>query len=184
VGTEQHEGEESRMARDVKPLTRAQREAAVKIATADKRVKSGRKARLRPVLAAPNLHDPAQPTGGEQVVVGFYDYDRGRSIVALVDPKERKVLGVEETEAHLQLSDEEKREAEGLAAKDERVKGFLARRRADPLTRLYFPPGGARQEPPHRHAIVFLRPTSSERRYAVVDLSEGRTVDVLESLTG
>jgi len=171
------------MPRDVKPLTRAQREAAVKIATADKRLKVGRKARLRPVLAAPNLHDPARAQGGEQVVVGFYDYDRGRSVVALVDPKEQTVLGVEETEAHLQLGDEEKREAEGLATKDERVKAFLGRRKANPLTRLYFPPAAARQDPPHRHAIVFLRPSSSERRYAIVDLTGGRTVDVLETLT-
>jgi hypothetical protein len=171
------------MPRDVKPLTRPQREAAVKIATADKRLKTGRKARLRPVFAAPNLHDTAQAQGGEQVVVGFYDYDRGRSVVALVDPKEQKVLGVEETAAHLQLSDEEKREAEGLATKDDRVKAFLARRKANPLTRLYFPPDAARQDPPHRHAIVFLRPSSSERRYAIVDLTDGQTVDVLESLT-
>jgi hypothetical protein len=171
------------MPRDVKPLTRAQREAAVKIATADKRLKTGRKGRLRPVLAAPNLHDPAQARGGEQVVVGFYDYDRGRSLVALVDPREQKVLGVEETEAQVQLSDEEKREAEGLAAKDPRVKTFLARRKGNPLTRLYFPPEAARQDPPHRHAIVFLRPSNSERRYAIVDLSDGRTVDVLDSLT-
>jgi hypothetical protein len=171
------------MARDVKPLTRAQREAAVKIAMADKRLKPTRKGRVRPVLTAPNLHDAAQPRGAEQVVVGFYDYARGRSLVALVDPKEEKVLGVEETDAQLQLSDEEKREAEGLAAKDERVKAFLARRKANPLTRLYFPPDAAGQDPLHRHAIVFLRPSNSERRYAVVDLSEGRTVDVLDSLT-
>jgi hypothetical protein len=167
----------------VKPLTRAQREAAVKIATADKRLKTAPKGRLRPVLAAPNLHDPAQPRGGEQVVVGFYDYAKGRSLVALVDPKEQKVLGIEETAAHLQLSDEEKREAEGLAAKDERVEAFLARRKANPLTRLYFPPDAAQHDPPHRYAIVFVRPSTSERRYAIVDLTEGRTVDVLERLT-
>jgi hypothetical protein len=171
------------MPRDVKPLTRPQREAAVKIATADKRLTTGRKARLRPVFAAPNLHDPAQKHGGEQVVVGFYDYDRGRSVVALVDPKEETVLGVEETDAQLQLSDEEKREAEGLATKDERVKAFLSRRKANPLTRLYFPPEAARHDPPHRHAIVFLRPSNSERRYAIVDLTDGQTVDILESLT-
>ena len=57
------------------------------------------------------------------------------------------------------------------------MKSFLRRRRLNPLTRLYFPPGDTTG---HRFAIVFVRPSSSERRYAVVDLAEKQVVDVLD----
>ena len=46
-----------------------------------------------------------------------------------------------------------------------------------PLTRLYFPPGDTTG---HRFAIVFVRPSSSERLYPVVDLNEKQVVDVLD----
>jgi hypothetical protein len=50
----------------------------------------------------------------------------------------------------------------------------------NPLTRLYFPPQEASENALlHRYAIVFLRPNNSERRYAVVDLSEKKVIDVL-----
>ena len=106
--------------------------------------------------------------------VGVYDHEQGRSLVALVD--ESGVVGVHETPATFQLSERERKAAEKLAADDKRVKSFLRRRRMNPLTRLYFPPGEAEQ---HRHAIVFVRPTTSERRYAIVDLTDERVVDVL-----
>jgi len=96
-------------------------------------------------------------------------------LVALVD--RNGVVGVHETPARFQLSERERTLAETLAAADERAKSFLRRRRMNPLTRLYFPPGDTSG---HRHAVVFLRPTSSERRYVVVDLTDARVVDVLD----
>ena len=171
----------ARTLREVKPLPKARREAAIEVANKDRRVKQLLTGRTRAVLVEPNLSDPKHPDP-ELVVVGLYDYDKNRSAVALVDVKAKKVVGVEETDAPFQLSDEEQQEAEGLAAKEKRAREFLGRRRPNPLTRLYFPPGAVGKKRPHRHAIVFLRPTTSERRYAVVDLSSRKVVDVLESL--
>ena len=112
---------------------------------------------------------------GDRVVVGISDPASGRSHVALVDPN--GVVGVHETPATFQLTEQERKIAERLAADDERAKSFLRRRRMNPLTRLYFPPGDTSH---HRHAIVFLRPTSSERRYVVVDLTDEKVLDVLD----
>lgn len=134
---------------------------------------------LGPVLESGGdvvLFEPERGRGkGDRVIVGVHDYKEGRSHVALVEPS--GVVGVHETPAQLQLSEEERTAAERLAAGDERAKSFLRRRRMNPLTRLYFPPGDRSR---HRHAIVFLRPTSSERRYVVVDLTDKRVVDVLD----
>jgi hypothetical protein len=113
---------------------------------------------------------------GDRTVVGIHDHARGRSLVALVGPK--GVVGVHETPATFQLSDRERKKAENLAAADGRTKSFLRRRKMDPLTRLYFPPGDTSG---HRHAIVFLRPTSSARRYAVVDLTDEEVVFLNEA---
>lgn len=112
---------------------------------------------------------------GRRTVVGIHDPENRRSLVALVDG--RGVVGVHETPARFQLSSRERTVAEGLAAKDDRVRAFLRQRRMNPLTRLYFPPG---DRSGHRFAIVFLRPTSSERNYAVVDLTVGRVDTVLD----
>jgi hypothetical protein len=112
---------------------------------------------------------------GDRAVVGIHDREGRRSHVALVDPS--GVVGVHETPATFQLSEQERATAEELAAADPRVKSFLRRRRMNPLTRLYFPPGDTSGR---RHAIVFLRPTSSERRYVVVDLTDRQVVDVLD----
>jgi hypothetical protein len=169
------------MPRDVKPVSKARRDAALAVAKGDRRLKPLFNERNRMVFAEPNLHDPTHPDA-DLVVIGFYNYHKNRSVVALVDPVAKKVIGVEETGVQFQLGDEERREAEGLAAKDQRVQDFLGRRRPNPLTRLYFPPAAAREEGAHRYAIVFLRPTTSERRYAVVDLSARKVVDVLDSL--
>ena len=48
-----------------------------------------------------------------------------------------------------------------------------------PLTRLSFPPWRGRHTPPHRYAIVFVRPNTRERAFAVVDLSNQSVVDVI-----
>lgn len=122
------------------------------------------------------LVEPERGRGkGDRVVVGVHDHQGARSLVALVDRD--GVVGVHETPARFQLSEQERALAEKLAAADGRAKSFLRRRRMNPLTRLYFPPGDTSG---HRYAIVFLRPTSSERRYVVVDLTDGRVVDVLD----
>jgi hypothetical protein len=121
------------------------------------------------------LVEPERGRGkGDRVIVGVHDRQGARSLVALVDRD--GVVGVHETPARFQLSEQERTLAEKLAAADGRAKSFLRRRRMNPLTRLYFPPGDTSG---HRHAIVFLRPTSSERRYVVVDLTDARVVDVL-----
>jgi hypothetical protein len=112
---------------------------------------------------------------GDRVIVGVHDHQGARSLVALVD--QDGVVGVHETPARFQLSEQERTLAEKLAAADGQAKSFLRRRRMNPLTRLYFPPDDTSG---HRHAIVFLRPTSSERRYVVVDLTDARVVDVLD----
>jgi len=150
-----------------KPPTKTQ---AVRLVRAD--------ATVGPVLEAGGevvLVEPERARGkSDRVIVGVHDHGGGRSLVALVDPS--GVVGVHETPARFQLSAQERSAAERLAAADERVKSFLRRRRMNPLTRLYFPSG---DRSGHRHAIVFLRPNSSERRYVVVDLTDERVVDVL-----
>jgi hypothetical protein len=135
------------------------------------------KGHARVVLAEPHL---ASKTAAE-AIVAVYDYDQDRTLVAHMNSKGR-ITSVDEAPAQFQLSDEEEDEAEALARRDERVRGFLSRRSMNPLTRLYFHPSGSR----HRHAIVFLRPNLSERSYAVVDLSDRSVVEVLSltDLTG
>jgi hypothetical protein len=167
----------------VKPLSKARREAALTIARRDQRLRPLLSGRNRPVFVEPNLHDPKRPDAAD-IVIGLYDYRSSRSVLALVDPSEERVIGVEETDAQFQLSDEEQREAENLAGNDTRVRDFLRDRSANPLTRLYFPPAAAGEEAAHRYAIVFLRPTTSERLYAVVDLSARKVVEILDSLVG
>jgi hypothetical protein len=151
-----------------KPPTKAQ---VMRLARGD--------ATVGPVLEAGGdvvLVEPERGRGkGDRVIVGVHDHESGRSLVALVEPK--RVVGVHETPARFQLSAQERATAERLAAADERAKSFLRRRRINPLTRLYFPPG---DRSGHRHAIVFLRPSSSERRYVVVDLTDARVVDILD----
>lgn len=128
------------------------------------------KGHARVVLAEPHI---AGKTPGE-AIVAVYDYDKDRTLVAHVSSKGR-ITSLEEAPAPFQLSDEEEREAESLARVDKRVKSFLGRRPMNPLTRLYSPAKASR----HRHAVVFLRPNTSERNYAIVDLSDRRVVEVL-----
>jgi hypothetical protein len=109
------------------------------------------------------------------LVAAIYDHAEGRSLVALLDSN--GVTGVHETPAKFQLSEQERELAEKLAVTDSRVKLFLRRRQMKPLTRLYFPPGDSSG---HRFAIVFARPTSSERLYAVVDLTDKQVTEILD----
>ena len=167
------------MPRDIRPLSRTRKSEILRIARRHPELESLLKTRGRTLFVEPNIADRGQPEGAEQAVVGLYDYARNRSLVALVDRKRGEVVAVQETPAQFQLSEEERADAERLAGGDDRVQEFLAGRAMNPLTRLYFPPQAGAIEPTHRHAVVFLRPNNQERRYAVVDLSEGTVVDVL-----
>jgi len=142
------------------------------------------KNRARIVMVRPKPGHRGEPDD-RQLVVGVHDYDRNRPLVALVDAKERRVVQVATPPASFQLSDEERKEAEMLAAKDKRVRTFSAKRKLNPLTRLYFRPGPG-GTPAGRYAIVFVRPSVNERRYAIVDVSGRRVIDVLtrRQLTG
>jgi hypothetical protein len=162
----------------VKSLTKAQREAAVAIARKDPGVKSALKGNGSVLFVEPNLSGRDDEHPG-QAVVGIHDHDRGTSLVAVVDPESESVVGVEELPAQLQLGADERSEANALALEDERVREFVGDGDADPLTRLYFPPSGDRS---HRYAIVFIRPDTSRRLYAVVDLTAGEVTEVLDHL--
>lgn len=171
------------MPRDLEPFPAQQQTEILRIASENPDLARVLEEGGRAVFVEPNIADRRRPEGADQAVVGVYDYARDRSLVALVDPERGEVVSVKETPAQFQLSEEERQEAERLAGADERVRGFLRGREMNPLTRLYFPPQPA--EAGHRHAIVFVRPNSQRRRYAVVDLSAGRVLDVLtpEALT-
>ena len=148
------------------------------------RVAALKKRRTRIVALGPKPSHRGEPDD-RQVVAVLHDYDAGRSMVALVDVKAKKVVALQDAPAQFQLSQDERREAEGIAAKDSRVRQFVGRRNLNPLTRLFFPKSD-RESSAHRCAIVFIRPSLDERRYAIVDLSLRRVVDVLtrRDLTG
>jgi hypothetical protein len=162
----------------VKPLSKAQRDAALAVARKDPKLKEALGRRSKVLFVEPNLTGRGSEHPG-QAVVGVHDYKANRSVVAVVDAEAKKVVGMEEVSGQLQLGEEERKQANALAAKDKRVREFLDGRALDPLTRLYFPPTG---DASHRYAIVFARPQTSERRYVVVDLSVGKVIDVLEEL--
>ena len=111
------------------------------------------------------------------ILVSLFDHERRQSVLAVIDAEHQKVLDVRPTEIQFQLSDKEREEAERIASQDSRVRARLAGRSMNALTRLYFPVGGASSG--NRHAIVFMRPSKSERWYAIVDLTARSTVDVL-----
>jgi hypothetical protein len=174
------------MADETKPLSRQKKALAEQLALTDRTMRGYLQGRTRAVVVERNITDRATPSRAEQVVVGVYDYDRNQSVVAVVDVGEEKVVGVSETPVQFQLNDDEARAAEQLAGKDPRVEEFLNGRPMNPLTRLYFPPPAVRGHPPHRFAIVFLRPSGTDRAYAVVDLSTEQVVQLLrrEALAG
>ena len=161
------------------PLSRAEEKATRAIATADPRLGRLIEGRNGPTLLRPIERDRHQPDAARQALIGLYDYEHDRTVVAVVDLDDKVVVTVEDSPVQLQLSANEAREAVRLAGKDPQVKEMLAGRKMDPLTRLYFPPWAKRHDPPHRYAIVFIRPNTSERIFAVVDLSQGQVVEVL-----
>lgn len=163
---------------DLAPLTRTEERAAIDLARADRRLRQVAGNRHEAVLAQ-SVRAERRSTAGRHALVGFYDYDKDRSVVAVVDLKAGKVRSVQDAPAQYQLAPAEIRRAEQLAKRDPTVRNFLDGRPLNPLTRLYFPPWAGKDDPPHRYAIVFARPSNSERRYAIVDLSAQRVAEVL-----
>jgi hypothetical protein len=161
------------------PLTRSEERDALAIAAADRRLKELAAGRNAPVLIRPIGHGRRQPADARHALLGFYDYERNRAVVAVVDLSGKRIEKVSDSPFQLQLSAKEAREAEQLAGRYPAIRDLLAGRKLNPLTRLYFPPWAGRDDPPHRYAIVFARPSNHERRYAIVDLSEQEVVDVL-----
>jgi hypothetical protein len=161
--------------------TRQPHEAVLKMLRTHPDLRALGKHRARIVLLRPKPSHRGEPEG-TQLVAGIYDYDDNRSFIALVDTRAKRAIHVERPPASFQLSDDERKEAETLAAKDARVRQFVGRRKVNPLTRLYFPPLA---EGSGRFAIVFIRPSVNARRYAVIDLSAQRVAAVLtrEELT-
>jgi hypothetical protein len=164
---------------NLEPLSPDEERAALHIAASDARLRPLLNARNAPILVRPTERDRHQPEEARQALIGFYDYERDQTIMAVVDLGTGEVVTVEESPVQLQLSAEEEREAAQLAGRDARVERMLAGRPMQPLTRLYFPPWAGRDVPPHRYAIVFVRPNSRERAFAVVDLTEQLVVEVL-----
>lgn len=167
------------MPREVKPLSKRARAAVLGIARTHPKLAPLLADKRAQLVIEPNFTDRRAPKDDDQVLVALYDYRKGQSVVAVIDRGRERVLSVETTPVQFQLSEAEQREAEQLAGADPRVRRFLGARTANPLTRLYFPPAATGAAVGHRHAIVFLRPSTSERRYAVVDLTDDRVVDVL-----
>jgi hypothetical protein len=167
------------MVAEMVPLTDEETSNATRLALDAEAVKALVPGRTRVVAAHPLRPRRGGPGGGRRAVLGIYDYTNARSAVVLVDLEANSVVGVEETPARFQLHPEEQEEAERLTREDARVQTFLGGREMDPLTRLYFPGVGPSDERRHRFAIVFLRPSTRERKYAVVDLTEGAVVDLL-----
>jgi len=163
----------------VKPLSKRSRAEILRIARTDPQLDLLLRDSRARLVVEPNFTDRHAPEDDDEVVLALYDYARRRSVVAVIDRSRGRVASVETTPVHFQLSEAEQREAEQLAADDVRVRRFLRRRAPNPLTRLYFPPTATGADATHRHAIVFLRPSTTERRYAVVDLTAQRVLDVL-----
>lgn len=157
---------------NIAPLDAEETDLAVRLASENEEVRRFRSARFRTLLVEPTTLDRKQAEDARQAVVGFYDYETGRSLLAVVDLNTQEVHAVQETPAQFQLSEEERREAEELAGGDQRVRDFLQNREMNPLTRLFFPATAGKDDPPHRYAVVFLRPNENERRFAVVDLTD------------
>ena len=161
------------------PLSDDEISTATQLAMDDEAVQALVPGRTRVVGAHPVGPHRVGPGGGRRAVVGLYDYTNSRSAVAVVDLDASRVVGLEETPAQFQLHADEREEAERLAGEDPRVQAFLAGREMKPLTRLYFPGVLLSANRRHRFAIVFLRPSNRERKYAVVDLSDRGVVDVI-----
>ena len=160
-------------------LSAGEERDVLKAAEADKRIKkvvSGRNARVLVGAIEAGRRDPVET---RQAVAGFYDYATGKTVAAVVDLASMKVVDVEESPVQPQLSSSEALEAERIAESDPMINGLLKGRPLNPLTRLYFPIWAERNEPPHRYAVVFARPSKHERMYAIVDLTDEVVAEVL-----
>ena len=164
---------------DLFPLSAEEKKLTVRIATEDEVIKKLLGKRFATVLIGPTTLDQKEPDQVRLVAVGFYDYAKSKSIVALVDFDTKRVHTAKEQPAQLQLGEEEMAEAEALAAADQRARDFLQDRNMNPLTRLCSPKGADQHDPPHRYALVILRPASDERRSVVVDLTDRQVLDFL-----
>jgi hypothetical protein len=149
----------------------------VEISESDPRLASTLKGRSQILFTVDKPVERRSEEQPNQTLIGIYDYDRNDSIVAVVDTDTKTVIDVQTTQAQFQLSDAERAEAEQIAGEDSVVQSLVAGREMNPLTRLYFPTGS--QPANHRYAIVFIRPSKSERWYAVVDLTTRATVDIV-----
>jgi Cu2+-containing amine oxidase len=145
----------------------------------DSKIKRFLKGRNREVLVETETNDRLQKKGSKHAVVGLYNYEVNKTITALVDLKTKKIIDVDEAQIQYQLHPEEEREAEHIVSKEVKIKEFLRGRKMNSLVRLYFPNDAAKHNPPHRYAIVFIRPSNTERKFAVVDLSEQKITKLL-----
>src|SRR5204863_8285714 len=102
--------------RDLKPLTVAQRRRLVQAARRHRELGAVLEGRGRVIMV--DRHLAARGGPAEQAFVTIYDYQRNRTLMAAVDVANSRVLSVEEGAAQPQLSDEERQEAEPLAADD------------------------------------------------------------------
>ena len=153
------------------------RKEIVRISQSDSRLASTLEGRSQILFTVEKPLDRGNREPVNHTLVGIYDYDRNDSVVAVVDTDSKTVVDVQTTQAQFQLSDEERAEAEQIAGADDVVQSVLAGREMNPLTRLYFPTGSHPAN--HRYAIVFIRPSKSERWYAIVDLTTRSTVDIV-----
>ena len=166
------------MAAEASPAKVTEKSEAIRIGRTNAELARRLDGRTRPLFVVPKTAERGETGAANQVVLGLYDYDHDQSVVAVIDTQREAVVSVRETDAEFQLSDEERQEAERLAEQDPRVAAILRGRKMNALTRLYFPEK-EKAASTHRHAIVFIRPTTSERWYAVVDLTSDTVVDVI-----
>lgn len=132
----------------------------------------------RPIPVAVEPEDaPRGEPASESVLVAAPAPDGG-SLLARVDLG-RESVDVVHAPVRLQLSARERRAAERVALGDPAVVEFLAGRDARPLTRLWLGSEGKPVADRDRLAIVFLRPSAEERRYAVVDVPRRRMVQLV-----
>jgi hypothetical protein len=153
------------------------RKEIVRISQSDSRLASTLEGRSQILFAVEKPLDRRTKEQVNQTLIGIYDYDRNDSVLAVIDTDSKTVVDVQTTPAQFQLSNEERSEAEQIAGADNVVQSFLAGRKMNPLTRLYFPTGSHPAN--HRYAIVFIRPSKSERWYAIVDLTTRSIVDIV-----
>ena len=70
---------------NIAPLEADEVDLAVRLSSEDERLRAVVGARSRTVLVQPTTIDRKEPDDARQAVVGFYNYDTNRSLVAVVD---------------------------------------------------------------------------------------------------